>query len=237
MKIVIATPTVSRPHDAYLAALEASVPALDAAGIDHSTVFEIGCPYISSARAQMLAKAMKHGADVVMFIDHDVAWDPPSLLKVLQTPDDVVCGTYRYKRDHEEYMGTHCVYGENNLPLVRASDGAIEAVWVPAGFLKVTRAAIEKFSRYFPELLYGPDRDHVDLFNHGAHRGIWYGEDYAFSRNWHTLGGEIWLVPDLNLDHHSPQKCYSGNYHRFLRRRPGGAEAPVVETFQQQSVA
>ena len=44
----------------------------------------------------------------------------------------------------------------------------------------------------------------VDLFNHGAHDGAWYGEDYAFSRNWLALGGDIWIVPDLNLTHHSP---------------------------------
>jgi hypothetical protein len=62
----------------------------------------------------------------------------------------------------------------------------------------------------------------VDLFNHGAHEGVWWGEDYAFSRNWLALGGELWIVPDLNLTHHGPDTVYPGNFHNFLRRQPGG---------------
>jgi hypothetical protein len=81
--------------------------------------------------------------------------------------------------------------------------------------------------KQYPQLLYGhPERYTVDLFNHGAHNGVWYGEDYAFSRNWRDLGGEIMLLPDLNIDHHSADKCYSGNFHMFLRRQPGGDLCP-----------
>ncbi len=41
-------------------------------------------------------------------------------------------------------------------------------------------------------------------------------EDYAFSRRWLALGEDIWLVPDLQLDHHSADQSYPGNFHRFL---------------------
>lgn len=82
--------------------------------------------------------------------------------------------------------------------------------------------------RAYPELLFGPpDNYSVDLFNFGAHKGVLYGEDYAFSRNWNDLGGEIWVIPDLNIDHHSPVKAYQGNFHRFLLAQPGGSEAAI----------
>jgi hypothetical protein len=219
MKLVIATPTITRPHDAYLAALEASVPALDAAGIEHSTVFEIGSSYISYARANMLHKAMVAGADAIMFIDHDVSWKPQALLKVLQTPDDVACGTYRYKKDDEEYMGAFFIDETTKLPVTRG-DGCVLAQMIPAGFLKVTRAAVERFAAAYPELTYGAKNDtdrHVDLFNHGAHNGIWWGEDFAFSRRWRELGGEIWVVPDICVDHHSSERAYRGNFRRYLQ--------------------
>ena len=51
---------------------------------------------------------------------------------------------------------------------------------------------------------------------------MWYGEDYAFSRNWLALGGDIWLVPDLQLDHHSADQVYPGNFHIYMRKQPGG---------------
>ena len=221
MKVVLCTPTVTAPFPAYLESVEASVPALDAAGIDHSAVYKVGCPYISHARAEMLRQALDARADAVVFIDHDMAWRPEDLVKLIETEGDVVAGTYRFKKDEEEYMATIFTDGVGR-PIVR-EDGCIRADKVPAGFLKITKAAIQRFMRAYPELLYGdPDRYSIDLFNHGAHKGVWYGEDYAFSRNWHGAGGDIWIVPDLDLDHHSRDQAYRGNFHRFLLRQPGG---------------
>jgi glycosyltransferase involved in cell wall biosynthesis len=229
VKVVIATPTLSRPLDQYLAALEASVPLLDAADLDHQTVFEVGCPYISAARATMLRKAMDAKADVVVFIDHDLSWDPQDLLRLIQTPGDVVAGLYRFKKPDEEYMGALDCHDEAARPVVR-DDGAVKGYRVPAGFLKVTKAAVARFMRSYPELLYGdPLAPSVDLFNHGAHNWTWYGEDYAFSRRWIQCGGDIWIVPDLNLTHHSADEAYPGNYHQFLRRQPGGDLAEASE--------
>ena len=57
-KVVFATPCLSRPTEPYLAALEACLPAIEAAGWDHSAVFETYNPYISGARAKLLRKAL-----------------------------------------------------------------------------------------------------------------------------------------------------------------------------------
>jgi hypothetical protein len=227
MKVVFATPTYTQPHPAYLKALENSVPLLDASGIEHQTVFEVGSPYISAARATLTRKALDTDAEAIVYIDHDVAWRPEDLLALITTPDDVVAGTYRFKKDEEEYMGS-IFSSAQNTPTVREKDGALYANAVPAGFLKITRNGIRRFMKQYPHLLYGhPERYTVDLFNHGAHNGVWYGEDYAFSRNWRDMGGEIILLPDLNLDHHSADKCFEGNFHMFLRRQPGGDLCPL----------
>jgi len=74
--------------------------------------------------------------------------------------------------------------------------------------------------RAYPALCFGPDRRAVDLFNHGAHQGVWWGEDYAFCRNWIDCGGAITLVPDLDITHHAPDRAYPGNFHQFLLRQP-----------------
>ncbi len=221
MKAVFATPTITKPLAPYLGALEASVPLLEAAGWITESVYEIGNPYISAARSLMTRKALDAKADVIIYIDHDLSWNPEDLLCLLQTEGDVVAGTYRFKKDDEEYMGS-IVSNSLGTPWVR-DDGCIRADRVPAGFLKVTPAAIDRFMGVYPHLCYGPRyAPLIDLFNHGAHNGVWYGEDYAFSRNWIDAGGDIWLVPDLNLCHHSATRAYPGNFHDFLRRQPGG---------------
>lgn len=238
--VVFCTPTITRPFPQYLEALEESVPVIQAAGWRDLSVFEVGCPYISHARARMLRKALDAGADTIIFIDHDLSWDPQDLLKLIETEGDFVAGTYRFKRDDEErYMGTLFTH-EDGRPIVRA-DGCIKAEWVPAGFLKITRAGVRRFMRAYPELLFGPpENPSVDLFNFGAHKGVLYGEDYAASRNWNDLGGEIWIIPDLNLTHWAAEtrtmvpgsdpphwrfhkeKPYKGNFHRYLLAQAGG---------------
>lgn len=225
MKVVFCCPTVTRPYQQFLDAMRAEIPLLDAAEIDHSLVWEIGCPYISHARATMLRKALDTKPDAVVFLDHDLSWEPGSLVRLIQTPGDVVAATYRFKKADEEYMGLWRI-GEHKVAMVR-DDGCVRGEWVPAGFLKVTAHAVHRFMGAYPELVYGP-RYHpsVDLFNHGAHDGLWYGEDYAFSRNWNAIGGEIWIVPDLQVDHHGADgTAYPGNLHDFLCRQPGGIKA------------
>lgn len=221
-KIVFCIPTLTKPFQCCLDSLEKSVPVLDAAGFNHGTVFSIGCPYISAARATMLRKALDVKADVIVFLDHDLSWDAPDLLKIIETEGDVVAGLYRFKyEDKTEYMGV--LDDIDGKPQVR-SDGCIKATRVPAGFLKITRNAVNKFMVAYPELMYGEAcNPSVDLFNHGAYKNAWWGEDYAFSRNWIALGGEIWIVPDLNLTHHSADQAFPGNYHQFLLAQPGGS--------------
>lgn len=220
-KVVFCVPTLTKPYPQTIDALKASVPLLDAAGWDHAIVHEIGCPYISAARATMLRKAIDAKGTIFVFIDHDVSWDPKDLLTLIETKGDVVMGTYRFKKDEEEYMG--CLTTE--YPTVR-EDGCIKMAWGPAGFLKVTRNAVNQIMKSYPELIYGePCSPGIDLFQHGAHKNEWWGEDAAFGRRWNECGGEVWLIPTLNITHHSVEKAYPGNFHEYLLRRPGGSES------------
>ena len=232
-KVVFCTPTVSRPTAPFLKALEESIPLIQEAGWDDYSVNEIGCPYISAARSRMLRKAMDFNADVFVFIDHDLSWNPKDLLKLIQTEGPVISGTYRFKKDETEYMGA-LFADPNGRPIVR-KDGCVKAHSVPGGFLKITKSAITTFILNYPELLYQEEGSLcIDLFNHGAFDGVWYGEDYSFSRRWREKCGEIWIVPDLSLTHWATwwakdgtfhEKPYEGNYHEFLLAQPGGSNS------------
>lgn len=232
LRVAFCYPTMAGPTDAFLDSLARSVPLLDGR-YEHRAIHELGCPYISGARATMLRKAMQWGADVYVFLDDDVAWRPEDLVALIEAEGEVVAGTYRYKTGGDPtYMG-RVFLGPNTRPIVRDTDGAIKAICLPAGFLKVTAGAVAKFMAAYPELNITGGDDFVspDLFNHGAHKGVWYGEDYAFCRNWMDLGGEIWLLPDLDLDHHGRgvQKglVWKGNFHRHLLEM--GQRDPVRE--------
>jgi hypothetical protein len=219
LKVVFGCPTLKRPYQQFLDAMRAEIPHLDAAGFDHQMVWEVGCPYISEARAKMLHRGLHEAdCDVMVFLDHDLSWTPGALTKLILTEGDVVSGLYRFKCPDVEFMGS-IRPGEDRYPIVR-EDGALNAVRIPAGFMKITKNAVRRFIRAYPELLYGdPIKPHIDLFNHGAFEGVWWGEDYAFSRRWGALGGEIWVVPDLDLVHHDHEAGdFPGNLHEFLEK-------------------
>lgn len=236
--MVICLPTFPfKPHPATLESIKDEVPLLEKAGWEHGIVSEIGNPYISAARASMLRKALDAKATVAFFLDSDLSWSPGDLLKVIETEGEVVAGTYRFKKEEEEYMG-NLAPGPFGRPFVRESDGAIKATAIPGGFLKVTRGAVNFFMESYPELCFGEHSNpSVDLFNHGAHKRIWWGEDYAFSRNWTDIGGEIWLVPDIDVAHNSgpgaasegKPAIYPGNFHRYMLRQPGGSNSTEPE--------
>ena len=235
-KVIFCTPSLNGPTAPYIKALEDSLPLIEAAGYEHALVQEVGCPYISGARATMTRKALDAGADILIYLDYDLSWDPQDLLTLIQTEGDVVAGTYRIKHEPEEYMSTLFSDPEGR-PIVRA-DGCVKANLIPAGFLKLTKTAINIFMHHYPELTYGPlYSQSVDLFNHGAVLGdrIWWGEDYCFAWRWNDKCGDIWIVPNLNITHHGQtvdrktgakvSTPYPGNFHEYLLRQPGGSKS------------
>ena len=117
--------------------------------------------------------------------------------------------------------------GVGGVPIVR-EDGALATFCAPAGFMKLTTRCINKVIEKYPELCYGERHSqHIDFFNHGAHKHTWNGEDYAACRRWIDIGEKIWTVPDLDIDHHTRDAVYKGNLHKFLLRQPGGSNADV----------
>lgn len=222
-KVVFCVPILKRPYPKFIESLENSIPLIKDAGWDEALAQEIDNPYISGARAKMLRKALDNQADVIVFLDYDLEWKPESLLKLINTEGDVIAGTYRCKIDEEQYMGA--VYSNaDGTPVVR-EDGCIKASVAPAGFLKVTKEAVDTFMTAYPELCYGPKyHQSVDLFNHGAHDRLWWGEDYAFCRRWREKCGDLWIMPDLPITHWKGESRYHGNFHEFLLRQPGGSK-------------
>lgn len=229
LKIIFSTPTRDKPCRAFLESLEATIPLVHAAGYDEGFAHERANPYISGARATNLKRGLTAKGDIFIFLDDDLGWRPQDLLRLIETPGEVVAGTYRTKEDEPNYMG-RILQDENGRPTSIRADGCFECACVPAGFLKVTKEAVDKFMKGYPELCYGPGWDQaVDLFNHGAYKGLWWGEDYAFCRNWRAIGGRVWLIPDLCIDHYDwhSDKVYRGNFHEYMLAQPGGINDPA----------
>ena len=219
--------------------MNASIPLVREAGYEEGAALEHGCAYVSYARSQLLSRALQWGADWIFFIDHDLSWEPGALLKVLQAPGDVVAGTYRFKSEDEEYMGSPW-FEKDGKVLIRR-DGMISMLKVPAGFLKISRTAVERILERYPQLDFSrPDKPYMyDIFNHGVIAKTWFGEDYAFCLRWKMMKQTIWCVPDLDITHHGKNSdgeafAFPGNYHKWLKSQENQPERGPAEKPSEQ---
>ena len=138
----------------------------------------------------------------------------------VETEGGMVAGTYRFKNEEERYMGGLNEAEPGIIPM--REDGCLEALAMPAGFLKVTREAVNKMMVAHPELTCGEAcNPHFDMFAHGIMEGEWRGEDVAAGLRWWRMGEKVWCKPDLNITHHSMERAYHGNLKKYLERTAG----------------
>jgi hypothetical protein len=238
-KVVFCVPVYPKePYKQTVAAFEAEKPFLETAGWGSEVIYQTGLPYISASRAMLLHEALKRDATVIVFVDQDISWTPGSAVKLIETEGGVVGGTYRYKNDEERYMGGLREVEEGGGVARTREDGCLEAYVVPAGFLKVTREAVNLMIAKHPELCCGEAcSPHFDMFAHGIMEGEWRGEDTAVCLRWWQMGQKVWVVPDLDITHHSADRDYPGNLARYLERIAGYSTADLGKyTVEEQPV-
>jgi hypothetical protein len=183
-----------------------------------------GDSMVHRGRNVMLTDFLESDASDLVFWDADVAAAPGAFLRLVSHPVDFVGGVYPFRQDPEGYplraIG----------PLIEdAATGLMTnaELGLPAGFLRVTRAGLERMVAAHPEL-WARERSGrriVWLFDFALIDHEPFSEDFVFCRRWREAGGVVWLDPDLTL-HHTGQKTFSGRYGDFYRRRLAAATTP-----------
>ena len=111
----------------------------------------------------------------------------------------------------------------------------VEAEFLATGFMRIKRNVFERMAQAYPELKYKENvvktmnrkiEEAYDFFGMGIDdtRGRYTTEDYMFCKRWRDIGGQLWIYPDIDFDHIG-RKAYTGNFHEYLMRQPGGSKA------------
>lgn len=211
---MIATPSYAGlPCPAFLDSLEATEKALRFRGDELEMKVVVGHRIIQAARNDLVAQFRQSDADVLFFIDDDLAWPVEAFLKLLDSDKPITCGAYPYRKKEGHYA---IVINTNDDGIALGSQGWISTHLAPGGFLCIKREAIELMVSKTPHLAYEDEGPKHDLFPQGVRDGRFYGEDFAFSKLWRDMGGFIWCWPDISFDHAGTK----GNYHEFLMAQP-----------------
>lgn len=189
---------------------------------DKVTIFdESGNAMIGDCRALIVAKFLEGDGTDLVFVDSDVSWEAGALLKLVDQPVDFVAGIYPQRKDPINY----CVRWKADKAELWADPetGLLEVEGVPAGFMRLTRAMLERMVAHYPDTAFhcDPAKDQTAWALFDPHRigRIKFGEDYSFCRRWTDIGGKVWVDPEIRMGH-CGNKTFIGSLGDWLRNRP-----------------
>jgi len=187
---------------------------------DKVTIFdECGNAMIGDCRGVIVSRFLDSDGTDLVFVDHDVSWQPEALVSLVDHPVEFVAGLYPQRKDPVDF----CCQWDTTKPEIELSEhGLIEVFGVPAGFMRLSRSMLEKMVEQYPDTQFfckaAPNETAHDLF--GAYRvgKIKFGEDYSFCRRWRDIGGAIWIDPEIRMGH-CGYKTFVGQAGEWLKER------------------
>lgn len=149
----------------------------------------------------------------ILFIDSDISFTPDDVRTLLGCGKEFVSGVYSKRQGKAEIPA--------RLTGVREGD-LWEAEYLPAGFLLISRAVMERMAGAYMKLQYRTESGlrtalWAETFGMASYGGIdsYSGEDIAFCERWRQIGGQCWLHQGVLLPHVGE--------HTFLPMAPTGA--------------
>jgi hypothetical protein len=251
MKVIIATPFYEmRGFSPYIASLVNTTKVLMMHGIEWEWWELSGDSYVDRAKNTIFTKFLEDPSATDLFmIDSDMQWEPGGFLSMLQLPEEIVQGSYPQKNSWEKFTAIPEFHEQDGKlhPIGRElPNGAavIKAQYLAGGFIRIKRAALEKYRDSYPEFRYfdqgadpsKPDREYIEFFTcerrvngdaltqDGRPMRLRWGEDRIFGLRMKDIGVESWIYPKIEFGHYGV-KGWMGNYHRFLTAGVQNAEA------------
>jgi len=149
--------------------------------------------YVSENREKIAKTAIDYKFDYLLFIDHDIEFNPDLIVEMLNENKEIIGGMYNYRWLPKKPMvkffkGKKTVNEINQIP-----SKPFKVAGIGAGFLLIKMSVFDKIKPpYFP-MLY--DKEGMVI----------RGEDIAFCEKARDAGIDIWCYPLSGLKHH-------GNY-------------------------
>jgi len=186
---------------------------------DLVTVFdESGSSDLPDARAIMVASFLASDATHFVSVDADVCWEAGGLLRLLDRPEDMVAAVYPKRQDPIEFPLRYL-----SGPLQANDNGLLEVEAVQGGFVRYTRACLERMVEAYSDLRVLSSRSPLG-YMHTLFEAIRLpdgrklGEDFAFCHRWRAIGGKVWIDPEIKMGHIG-LKLFPGRLGDWLRDR------------------
>lgn len=223
-KVYIGTPMYGGLcYHGYASSLISNILDLKKHKIDVQWQFMGNESLITRGRNYIADSFLKSSCSHLMFIDADISFDPTSIRKLLMAKEDFVCAPYPKKfidwksikekgmfadaNQLKNYGASYVINYIDSRKIPTPNDkGLIEIKHAGTGFMLLSREVFLKirsgcrqarasnfgeFSNWYTEYF----KTDVD------EDGVLQSEDWVFCNQWRDVGGKIWLMQDIKLDH------------------------------------
>lgn len=248
VKLIIATPFYEmKGFSPYIRSLVQTVRILQQFGIDYDYWEIAGDSYVERAKNTIMNKFLEDPANTdLLIVDSDMEWDPMAVIQMLKLPEEIVTGSYPQKNAWGKFTGIPEIVTEDGRwhPVGRVLENntaLLKANYLAGGFMRIKRAALEKFRDAYPDYSYldtsadpaNPDRLYTEfctceiakLNPEDKHKLRW-GEDRVMGKRFKAIGIDSWIYPDITFGHYGV-KGWTGNYDKWLRNPE--AQKPQTE--------
>ena len=211
---------------------------------------------VTRARNVLVAYFLASDYTHLMFIDADIEFQTEDILKLYAHKKDVVVGAYPKKgvawdkirsnlidpankdkvlsdRDVASFGSDYAInfkFVDKETKTIGVENGLIKLHDAGTGFMMISRAAILKMIKAYPEFKYN---NHVNINNADLKEHFYalfdtmidpidrryLSEDYTFCRRWQEIGGDVWLDPSISLNHYG-HFCFQGNPEAIINFGP-----------------
>ena len=237
-KLFIATPMYGGMCAGMYTRSMADLSAMCAAhGIPLQMYFLFNESLITRARNYCVDEFMRSDAEHLMFIDADIGFNPQDViaLMALQANDEkyeIIGGPYPKKciswekikhavdkgvADEdpnvlEKFVGDYVFNPKGGQTSIQISEPC-EVLEIGTGFMMISKNALKKFEKAYPELSYKPDHVRTEAFD-GSREILQYfqaeidpvskrylSEDYWFCQKAQAIDLRTWFCPWMKMQH------------------------------------
>lgn len=161
-------------------------------------------------------KIIADAPEFLMFVDADIEFPPSAIWRLICHGKDIAVAAYPKKAYPINYA-INALHREDGTIEVR--NGLVAMAEAATGFMLIRRRVFQRLKAAHPELKLRLSTSYPQALNKSPEAlarleaesfGYFHpsiidqsekSEDYAFCNRWRALGGEIWLDPDINLNH------------------------------------
>lgn len=186
-----------------------TVSSLQAKGIESRVVWLEQCALLPRARNNLVAQFMASDSTHMLMVDSDIVWPDGAVERLLAYDLPFVATAGRRKTDDMELCVRALDPDTGDLIYDRAT-GLLRVGAVGTGFILLKREVFEAMERAYQNLKLVDDEMPPEiqrhlygffLMMHDERRKTVFSEDYSMCFRWTAIGGEIWVDPEIQLQH------------------------------------